>query len=301
MKVDAGRIQPPVTEQSKHNAPTEIRQPKPKSPTKQDDKSSTITEAAHQQNRSQGAIRLVQEGHFKGVAALRLSINFFDQLSALEQETIQVTAQEGVAELNLAMQEQVAGLNNSGLIEEEALPQLAELADTFISKIQNSIAGEKSDQQQLTATLEQHYGDFRAALKNLLLPPEPTALPEADTALATETDETSTEANQGAENSQASTFPLETELLAGQTANFPLHPVEESENQTQLAASLDALDSTFRSQLSSIEDRMQGAALPSVPEAPDNNGAAFQKFLTIYREMQGMAELDNEQAETKDS
>jgi hypothetical protein len=92
MKVDASRIQPPVTEHTQHNAPAKIRQPEPKDPAKHVEKSATVAETVPQQNRAQGAMRLLQEGHFKGVAALRLRINFFDQLPALEQESIQTTA-----------------------------------------------------------------------------------------------------------------------------------------------------------------------------------------------------------------
>lgn len=301
MKVDASRIQPPVRKQTKHNATPEARQAKPQDPTEPVEKSATAAETAPQQNRAQGAIRLLQEGHFKGVAALRLRINFFDQLSALEQKTIQVTAQEGVDELTLAMQEQVTGLNKSGLIGEETQPQLAELTDTFINEIQSSVAGEKLDQQQLTMTLEQHYGTFRTALHELLLPPVSTIPQEAESAQLAATDEILPAAEQAAENNPPAISTLETELVAGQTVVSPLHAVKESESHAQLAASLDALDSTFHSQLSRIEECLQGAALPSVPEQPDNNGAAFQKFLSIYQEIQGITEIGSEQAEAKGS
>ncbi len=299
MKVDASRIQPPETEQTKRNARLEARQPEPKIPPRQTEKSTTSAETSPQKNQAQGAVRLLQEGHFKGVAALRLRINFFDQLSSLEHESIQATAQEGVAELALALKEKIADLNSNGLIGEEILPQFAELADTFITEIQNSVAGEKFDQQLLTPTLEQVHGNFHAALQNLLLPPKQPTLQAAEAVQVAATEEVPPEAEQGAEKSPSVTSTLETELPAGQTAASALNIVEESGDQGQLAASLDALDSTFRSQLSSIEERLQGAPLLSVPEQPDNNGAAYQKFLAIYREMQGMAAVSNEQAETK--
>lgn len=301
MKVDASRIQPPVTEHTQYNAPAKIRQPEPKDPAKHVEKSATGSETVPQQNRAQGAMRLLQEGHFKGVAALRLRINFFDQLPALEQESIQAIAQEGIAELTLVMQEQVDDLNNGGLIGEESLPQLAELADTFISEMQSSVAGETLDQQQLITTLELHYGNFRTALQNLLQPPEPTPTQATEPAQQPAIAGIFTEADQGVENSPLAISPLEGELPAGQAAVSPSNPAEESGSHAQLAASLDVLDSTFRNQLSGIEERLQDSSLLSVPEQPNNNGAAFQKFVTTYREMQGMAEVSNEQAETKGS
>jgi hypothetical protein len=92
---------------------------------------------------------------------------------------------------------------------------------------------------------------------------------------------------------------LETDQPDGQAIAAPMDTMEESETQTQLNASLDALDSTFGSQLSDIEERLQGAALPSVPEQPNNKGAAFQKFLTIYQEMQSRTVAASEPDEAK--
>lgn len=66
MKVDANRIQPPATEQITPNKPPKIHQPETKSPTKKVEKSAHDTEVAPQQNRAKGAMRLLQEGHFKG-------------------------------------------------------------------------------------------------------------------------------------------------------------------------------------------------------------------------------------------
>jgi hypothetical protein len=301
MKVDASRILPPTTTQIKSKAPLADPQSEPKGPPKQVEKSATVAETAPQKNRAQGAIKLLQEGHFKGVAALRLSINFFDQLSDLEQKTNQVAAQEGIAELSLALQEQIGGLSTSGLIEEETLPRLADLTETFLSEIQSSAAGEEWDQQQLTTSLEHHYDNYRTALQDLLLPPEPTLLQEAEAGQTAASEEIAPGADQGAANSPTTISQLETELVAAQTTASPLQTVVESESQVQLATRLEELDSSFRSQLSSITERLQGASLPPVPEQPDNQGAAFQKFLTIYREMQDMAEVGSEQTEAKGS
>jgi len=63
--------------------------------------------------RQRGVIRLLQEGHFKGVADLRLRINFFDELAAAgtEQQPIaEPPAGKGKAyEKFLAIYEQMAG------------------------------------------------------------------------------------------------------------------------------------------------------------------------------------------------
>lgn len=301
MKVDASRIQPPVTTQTKSNAPLTVRQPEPKGSPQQVKEPATDAESTQQKNRAQGAMKLLQEGHFKGVAALRLSINFFDQLSDREQKILQDTAQEGTTELSLAIEEQINGLSTSGLIEEETLPQLADLTETFISEVQRSTAGEKVDPQQLTMNLEQHYGNYRTALQDLLLAPEPGILPEAEAGQIAATDEIPPTADPSAETSPTVIIPQETQPVTAQTNASPLQTLEENENQVQLATGLEALDATFRSRLSSIEEHLQDVSLPSLPEQPDNQGAAFQKFLAIYQEMQSMAEVGSEQTTEKGS
>lgn len=214
---------------------------------------------------------------------------------------MKVAAQESVGELSQAMQEQIDGLNSSGLVKEEILPQLTELGDTFASEIQNSLTDEKLNPEQLTSILEQHYGNFRTNLQNLLVPEEPTIPQEVAATQAVPTEEVLLAVEQSDDLHSSPITPLETEQPSEPTIASAQHTIEADETQAQLNARLDALDATFRSQLSNIEERLQDAALPSVPEQPENEGAAFQKFLTIYREMQGMAEFGSKPDEAKSS
>jgi hypothetical protein len=183
------------------------------------------------------------------------------------------------------------------------------LGDTFASEIQNSLTDEKLNPEQLTSILEQHYGNFRTNLQNLLVPQEPTTpVPQEPTipqevaaTQAAPTEEVLLAVEQSDDLHSSPITPLETEQPSEPTIASAQHTIEAEETQAQLNARLDALDSTFRSQLSNIEERLQDAALPSVPEQPENEGAAFQKFLTIYREMQGMAEFGSKPDEAKSS
>ncbi len=71
---------------------------------------------------SQGVLRLLQEGHFKGVSDIRLRINFFNELAAIEAEQLQAMADEKIDGIL-----QSVGTILGGLIEEsgpESLPAL---------------------------------------------------------------------------------------------------------------------------------------------------------------------------------
>ena len=301
MKVDVNRAHPQVTAQPHHNNSQKIQQQKNQGPNKQIEKSALDAESASKQNRARGAMRLLQEGHFKGVAALRLRINFFDQLSDLEQESIQATAQESVDELNLAIKEHIDGLNSKGLVEEETMPQLAELTDSFANELQNNITVEELDPQQLISSLQQNYYNFRTRLQNLLLTPEATSPQKAQVAETNPTEENSAAVEQSDENPSPSISVQEMEQPSEETITSPADTLEESETQAQLFAGLDALDSIFRSQLSNLEERLQDTTLLSVPEQPDNEGAAFQKFLSIYQDMQNSAATAKEPGDTNGS
>ncbi len=294
MKVDANRLAPQVTAQSHHHKTQKIQQPESRGQNKQIEKSAAEPESAALQNRARGAVRLLQEGHFKGVAALRLRINFYDQLSGLEQEAMQATAQESVAELNLAMQEHIDGMGNEGLIDEESGSQLSEIADNFASELQNSITGNKLDPQQLISGFEQGYESFRTVFQNMLLAPAPIPMEEGQVTQTSPTEETPVPVEQSDENHSSSISIQESEQASEETIASPAPPKKENDTQELLNASLDTLDSIFRAQLGSLEERLQEATVLSIPEQPDNEGAAFQKFLSIYQDMQSSAETDND-------
>jgi len=71
---------------------------------------------------SQGVLRLLQEGHFKGVADIRLRINFHDELSAIEAEKLQSIAEEQIEGILQSVDAIVGGLNEGS--EPESLPVL---------------------------------------------------------------------------------------------------------------------------------------------------------------------------------
>ncbi len=59
------------------------------------EKESAVEETTESSD-SQGVLRLLQEGHFKGVADIRLRINFFNELAAIEAKKLQAIAEEQI-------------------------------------------------------------------------------------------------------------------------------------------------------------------------------------------------------------
>ena len=67
------------------------------------DESDSVAQPAAENNidedGAKGVLRLLQEGHFKGVADVRLRINFHDELAAIEQAHLRASAQENTVPL----------------------------------------------------------------------------------------------------------------------------------------------------------------------------------------------------------
>ena len=96
-------------------------------------------QAVQDDEKAKGVIRLLQEGHFKGVADVRLRINFFDELTALGLvETQGNAAPEGTSE----------ALRNEPPVEPVAPDELSSEAIVL-----NELAGETAEAPTETKTL----------------------------------------------------------------------------------------------------------------------------------------------------
>lgn len=109
-------------------------------------------------------MRLLQEGHFKGVSDVRLRINFYDELTALETEKLQSVTEEKVS----GVLESVCAVVNSFLEGEnkptdEQITTISELQDTFIQ----TAGGNHSEP---VADINTAFEDFTEALRNLFAP-----------------------------------------------------------------------------------------------------------------------------------
>ncbi len=289
MKVDATSIQPSAMAQSHSNRRLKGQSATATGPA---EKRAETTETARQQPQAKGVMRLLQEGHFKGVAALRLRINFFDQVSELEQSNLQETARQGITELARTMEDGIGALNSAGVFEEEPLSQAKELADTFISELQAAVEEDGIDPQSTVSALEQAFSAFEAAVADLLLPsrqtPEPDAGNPAEDLVLSSTEP-------AAETAPSELAAVESDSRIVLEAESAVPPAAESDSGDELRAGFDELAATFRSQLSSLQDGLQNNSLLSGPEPPDSQGAAYQKFLAIYRQMQGVTTVGEAQ------
>ena len=110
------------------------------------------------QGKAPGVIRLLEAGHFRGVADVRLRINFFDELSARAQTAARPIVQEQTAQLVDAVKSGVEEIIASLVTDQEAIDALKNLSVDFDlaveSAVQQAMAGQPIDRSILESSLQ---------------------------------------------------------------------------------------------------------------------------------------------------
>ena len=231
----------------------------------------TETKAAElspEQGQEKGVIRLLREGHFKGVADLRLRINFHEEL----QQTGSREAQEALIS---GGQELVTTLN--GTIEEMGTTfnfEAAALMDDFKETTSPLFSGATDtpfDADTVINTMTDAFGDLLSALNDIKLAAEQEN-PAMETA-----------AEGGVSATAESAIPA-----VDMPATDPLAEENSSAAQATLAFSnaLANLQQWFDTEKDALETKI--AATQSLPElsSPRGKGVAHERFLAIYNSLQ---------------
>jgi len=223
-----------------------------------------------------GVIRLLEEGHFKGVADVRLRINFYDDLSTKAGAAATQTAMAGTGALidNVAAkaQELVSGWGLGEESQKAASDLLTQFEAAAQAALGESTSDGKVDTTRLADTLRQAFELFSGQLA-ALVPPPPDAV---DPATDGPTDPAATEP-------QPSEPPAETDTTASPTADpAPPSPVPNPD--------LDSLAQLFADELAKLLSSVGGASqLPPLASEPTGNGKAYDKFVAIYNELTGQS------------
>ncbi|MHC4618549.1 MAG: hypothetical protein ACYTEQ_12440 [Planctomycetota bacterium] len=208
-----------------------------------------------------GVIRLLQEGHFKGVADVRLRINFYDEISEIETSQTQAAAEEKVS----AMLQSVAAVVQSFLTENELTEDqtagLSQAQEDFTQAVNNADNGVDA----LTAAFE----IFLQALQTLFAPPEPQEPPPPE---------------EGGEEAAGQTTGEQTPPPPEQTPPPEEPPPAGPDWQTFI----ENLQTAFSAGMEELTSAILNAkTLPELSE-PSGNGVAYDKFLAIYNQMRGI-------------
>lgn len=212
-------------------------------------------------------MRRLLEGHFKGVADVRLRINFFEELNALQVEELQAMAGEKGAGLVESVQQTVQTLISSGQLSEERSGSLAEQLEVFkqsathlLGDLNNS---QDPAQESLIFRLNAAFANLESAVASLF-PADAPVTPAAGEPPITS---------------------LPTPSIADPTEEAAVDAA--SGSAFNIAAFLEDLRSVYQKALASLKEGLdQTDILPPLSE-PEGQGQAYAKFLAIYQHLRG--------------
>jgi hypothetical protein len=242
----------------------------------------------HENPLEKGVLRLLASGHFKGVADVRLRINFFDELAAAENQRIGQAAEVGLAGIADAVKAQLTALLEGGTLTDEQVQTILQIQSDFLTA-GNQIAAQYPDGVGLSVDavatqIQSAFDALRESLRGLLLPLTTEQPSAPDAAQASDIPQTPLE-----------TAPLPSELSGD--GEMPLAvgdaamPAPESESATAGAsvyqAFLDGLDAAFAAAFDAMLDTLGSARLLPELSQPSGNGVAYAKFLAVYRDLRG--------------
>lgn len=223
---------------------------------------------------SKGVIRNLMEGHFKGVADLRLRINFADQIAALEERRQTEMVGERTGDLLAQTREKLADLGETGLLHEEQQQSVDRLTEALAGDVESLLGGEQPDGKGLALELQSVFAQFAAGLEAALSSEatEEGSGTESGAIDAADADAVLSGANEGV-----------TPAADGSVADAENSPVAED----PLLVFVEGLRSSFTAALTTLEEDL--GSLDVLPElsGPEGRGAAYEKFLSIYQAMSG--------------
>jgi hypothetical protein len=206
-----------------------------------------------------GVIRRLQEGHFKGVADVRLRINFNDEIMALEQGEAARVAEEGVSALIELVDSEITSLLETEGLDEQAIAAVNEAKNAFMTGIPattgDPISGLRSSFEDLTSSLNTALGVAEEpSVEEPINNPDPVIEPE-DISL----------------KAPSPTADGQPETVGSTSFDF-------GQFITNLVES-------FSMQLQELETALaEIRVLPEISE-PQGKGVAYDKFMAIYNQI----------------
>ncbi len=218
----------------------------------------TAQQAEHQR----GVIRNLQNGHYKGVADLRLRINFHDEIMELEKATLASQVARELPPLQDSLEGLFAVFGGGMELTAEQKAGFDELAASFSQRLD---VLQRNGIDSLLADLQNAHTEFKDGLAALFASAEQALAQEPMPATDGSPLETGA-ATEGETGETVATVPEQTP-----TPSLP----------AEVSSWLSTLDKIFANTLGALQKSFSASILPELQPAP-GNGRAYDKFLTIY-------------------
>ena len=254
-------------------------------------KASTQATSTDQLNigEAKGVIRHLQEGHYQGVAQLRLSIVHAERFQqAASHATVEVLDAEG-DQLTIAVRDKVSSLytplNNPAEMESSAEALASLDVEGAIKAFEETVASAKEGSESGQPTIETFRDLYSSAFQALIDKLEPVdSQPANDIAdpvqsVPGDEDEGNVTTDEFAEDGTKQPLEAATDVEQAQAGIT-----------VDLAAMKEWFNGVLDSSVEAIQNQVITISAPPLPSQPAGNGAAYEKFLAVYEELYGTTE-----------
>ncbi len=256
----------------------------------EDDDAST---EVREDGEGRGVLRLLEAGHFKGVADVRLRINFFDELSSRARVAALPAVEEQAGEVVSAVEARVNELMDTLEPGDETIGLVSDAVAAFDQAVQTladqAISAGRVDPDALASEIQSAFEGLVEQLEALLVNPTAEAEPPSSTASAPDGDAVAgDQPEDGPVTPPALTVGTITDEVEEPEAEPPGDPNDQGE---ALAISYDeafaSIRNAFEDALATLISSLNQAVTPPDPTSPTGQGQAFAKFLAIYDGLRG--------------
>jgi len=235
------------------------------------------------EDEAKGVVRLLLAGHFKGVADVRLRMNFFEEIQTRQSAAVAPVVEETLPDLLAAVDSAVQSIQGDPALTEDQSLELSNLKDTFVDETESIrgafLGGNASSPEGFLSSLRVAIDGFVHNL-GLLLGSQSSA------------DAGATEVTAGAPTGETES-PDETitQSPEGDLTETEAPPAGDLEPATPPPAPADMLASlsdTLTAWLDELSAALADASVLPPLSPAQGNGVAYQKFLSMYQEMQDL-------------
>jgi len=219
-------------------------------------------------DRAKGVMRLLQDGHFKGVADVRLRINFHQEITRQQTAHLKEVAQEGVAGVIETIASQVNALIESDPLNDDQTAALGDMLALFEAATREAgqafPASERPNLGSLTSALQDAFETLYAAVQAVLEP-------------------------QASEPDEAPPL-IANEALDSAVAPVAAQELELSENDLPPSSDFASrLAATFAQALGGLNETIEATDLLPPLSQRQGKGVAYARFVNEYNQLRSLA------------
>jgi len=217
-----------------------------------------------------GVIRNLMDGHYKGVADVRLRINFSKKLNELNKTEANSVAEEFSVSINSELETGISIINENDNLSEDQAADIQGVFDQFSDSINTAFmeftSTSDAGSDELINSVRGSYEEFKSALGSLWDEESPKPVEETDPQ------------PEIGNNSDIN-------ITGTPKIDAPTGETPETTAKTELQAFVGNFATTFESWFSDLQNSLESVSvLPEISQ-PHGNGVAFEKFMAIYNSM----------------